>query len=125
MLADSPAFSGFSVDDAEAARTFYADTLGVRTETSENGFLTLRLAGGRDVLVYPSPSHAPASYTVLNFPVPDIEAAVEELRGRGVVFETYAGTPMATDENGIFRGGGPLIAWFKDPAGNTLSVLEQ
>jgi catechol 2,3-dioxygenase-like lactoylglutathione lyase family enzyme len=127
MLADSKAFSGFSVDDPEAARAFYADTLGLRTEVGDNGFLTLKLpgdAGDRDVLVYPSPNHAPASYTVLNFPVADIEAAVEALAARGVQFDTYEGTPMATDDKGIFRKGGPLIAWFHDPAGNTLSVIE-
>ena len=125
MLADSKAFSGFSVDDPEAARTFYADTLGLRTEVSDNGFLTLKLAGDKDVLVYPSPNHAPASYTVLNFPVDDIEAAVDQLTGRGVHFEKYEGTPMSTDEKGIFRKGGPLIAWFRDPAGNTLSVIQE
>jgi len=123
MLADSPAFSGFSVDDLEAARRFYADTLGVRVEDGGPGF-TLRLGAGKNVLVYPSPSHAPASYTVLNFPVTDIEAAVDGLTDRGVAFEKYEGTPMSTDEKGVFRKGGPLIAWFKDPAGNTLSVIE-
>ena len=85
---------------------------------------SLKLAGGKDVLVYPSPNHRPASYTVLNFPVPDIETAVDELAARGVVFEKYPGTPMATDEKGIFRRGGPLIAWFTDPAGNILAVHE-
>jgi catechol 2,3-dioxygenase-like lactoylglutathione lyase family enzyme len=124
MLADSLAFSGFSVDDPEAARAFYADTLGVRTEVADNGFLTLRLAGDKHVLVYPSGNHAPASYTVLNFPVDDIEAAVDELTARGVQFQKYEGTPMSTDDKGIFRKGGPLIAWFQDPAGNTLSVIE-
>src|SRR3954452_21629809 len=125
MLADSKAFSGFSVDDPEAARTFYADTLGLRTEVSDSGFVTLKLAGDKDVLVYPSPNHAPASYTVLNFPVDDIEAAVDQLTGRGVHFEKYEGTQMSTDEKGIFRKGGPLIAWFRDPAGNTLSVIQE
>jgi catechol 2,3-dioxygenase-like lactoylglutathione lyase family enzyme len=125
MLADSPAFSGFSVDDPEAARTFYTDTLGLPVEDRPGGMFALKLAGGRDTLVYPSPNHAPASYTVLNFPVPDIEAAVDELTRRGVVFEKYEGTPMSTDPKGIFRKGGPLIAWFTDPAGNVLSVLEQ
>jgi catechol 2,3-dioxygenase-like lactoylglutathione lyase family enzyme len=125
MLADSEAFSGFSVRDPEAARTFYADTLGLRTEDGNAGMFTLKLAGGRDTLVYPSPNHQPASYTVLNFPVPDIEAAVAELTERGVSFETYAGTEMETDPSGIFRKGGPLIAWFKDPSDNVLSVIEQ
>jgi catechol 2,3-dioxygenase-like lactoylglutathione lyase family enzyme len=124
MLQDSPAFSGFSVDDLDAARAFYGDTLGLRTEDGGPGF-TLHLGGGTDVLVYPSPAHRPGSFTHLNFPVPDIEAAVADLTARGVRFETYEGTGPATDAHGIFRGGGPLIAWFKDPAGNTLSVIEQ
>ncbi len=123
MLEQSKAFSGFSVDDLDAARAFYGDTLGLKVEDGGPGF-HLELAGGTQVLVYPSPGHQAASYTILNFPVPDIEAAVDGLASRGVVFETYAGTPMATDDKGIFRKGGPLIAWFKDPAGNTLSVIE-
>jgi catechol 2,3-dioxygenase-like lactoylglutathione lyase family enzyme len=123
MLEQSKAFSGFSVSDLDAARAFYGDTLGLTVEDGGPGF-HLRLAGGTDVLVYPSPGHQAASYTILNFPVPDIEAAVDGLASRGVAFETYAGTPMATDDKGIFRKGGPLIAWFKDPAGNTLSVIE-
>lgn len=124
MLEQSKAFSGFSVSDLDAARAFYGDTLGLTVEDGGPGF-TLRLAGGTHVLVYPSPSHRPASYTILNFPVADIETAVDALTARGVTFETYAGTPMATDERGVFRGGGPLIAWFNDPAGNTLSVIEE
>lgn len=124
MLADSPAFSGFSVDDPEAARGFYENTLGVRTEAAAGGMFWLKLALGRDVLVYPSPNHRAASYTVLNFPVDDIDAAVADLAGRGVEFEKYDGE-MGTDPSGIFRRGGPLIAWFRDPAGNTLSVLEE
>lgn len=125
MLTDSKAFSGFSVNDPEAARQFYGETLGLPIEDRDAGMFTLKLAGDRDTLVYPSPNHQPGSYTVLNFPVEDIESAVDELAARGVAFETYAGTQMATDDKGIFRGGGPLIAWFKDPAGNTLSVIEQ
>ena len=124
MLADSPAFSGFSVHDPDAAKAFYTDTLGIPVEDRPGGMFTLKLARDRDTLVYPSPNHAPASYTVLNFPVPDIEAAVDELARRGVAFEKYEGTPMATDAKGIFRAGGPLIAWFTDPAANILSVLE-
>jgi catechol 2,3-dioxygenase-like lactoylglutathione lyase family enzyme len=124
MLQDSKAFSGFSVHDLDAARGFYADTLGLNVEDGGPGFF-LKLAGGRDVLVYPSPGHQPGSYTVLNFPVADIDAAVDGLAGRGVVFERYAGTPMETDEKGVFRKGGPLIAWFEDPSGNTLSVIEE
>lgn len=123
MLADSPAFSGFSVNDPQAAKDFYSGTLGLPVEDRPGGMFVLKLAGDRDTLVYPSPSHVPASYTVLNFPVPDIEAAVDELAGRGVVFMTYDQPP--TDERGIMRAGGPLIAWFTDPAGNVLSVLEQ
>ena len=125
MLTHSLAFSGFSVGDPEAARRFYEDALGLRTEDRDGGMFTLKLAGGRDTLVYPSPSHAPASYTVVNFPVEDIEATVAGLAERGVQFEKYEGTPMATDPSGIFRKGGPLIAWFKDPSGNVLSVIEQ
>ena len=91
----------------------------------DGGMFTLKIAGGRDPLVYPSPSHQPASYTVLNFPVEDIEATVAGLTERGVEFEKYEGTQMETDPAGIFRKGGPLIAWFKDPSGNVLSVIEQ
>ena len=128
MLTDSPAFSGFSVDDPARARAFYEDTLGLRvTEVSgaRGSMLRLNLASGADVLVYTKPDHTPAAFTVLNFPVPDVPAAVDELTTRGVTFERYEGTATETDEKGIFRGGGPLIAWFKDPAGNVLSVIQQ
>ena len=118
-LADSPAFSGFSADDIVAARAFYADILGLPV-TETRGMLQLHLAG-RDVLVYPKADHVPATFTVLNFPVPDIEAAVDELVDAGVRFQRYDWT----DERGINRRGGPLIAWFTDPAGNMLSVLQQ
>ncbi len=125
MLQDSKAFSGFAVDDPEAARRFYGETLGLAVEDAgEAGMLTLRLAGDRSVLVYPKPDHTPATFTVLNFPVDDIGAVVDGLTRRGVRFERYEGTEMETDEHGIFRRGGPLIAWFKDPAGNILSVLQ-
>ena len=120
MMSDSVAFSGFSCSDIAAARAFYADVLGL-TVTEANGLLTLHHAGGRETLVYPKADHAPATYTTLNFPVDDIEKAVDELVARGVVFEAYPGL----DERGINRHGGPLIAWFKDPAGNVLSVLQQ
>lgn len=123
MFRDTKAFSGFSVNDVAAARAFYADTLGLDA-TEENGMLTLRIAGGTNVLVYPKDNHEPATYTVLNFPVDDIEAAVDQLTARGVTFERYEGTPLETDPKGIFRGGGPNIAWFTDPAGNVLSVIE-
>ena len=122
MLADSAAFSGFAVDDTDKARAFYEGVLGLRVEAA-HGMLTLHLGSGATVLVYPKPGHQPASFTVLNFPVPDIEAAVDELTRRGVQFQHYENPP--TDERGIMRAGGPLIAWFTDPAGNVLSVLQQ
>jgi predicted enzyme related to lactoylglutathione lyase len=126
LLRDSAAFSGFSVDDLDAARTFYEEVLGLRTsaEPEMGGIMHLHLAGGRDVLVYAKgPGHAPASYTVLNFPVPDIDAAVAALTARGVQFLHYDQPP--TDETGVMRAGGPLIAWFTDPAGNVFSVVEE
>lgn len=123
MFADTDAFSGFAVDDIDRARAFYGDTLGLRT-SEEHGLLTLHLAGGdRPTLVYPSPGFTPASYTILNFPVEEIEAAVDALAARGVTFERY--DAFDQDEKGISRDeGGPPIAWFKDPAGNVLAVLE-
>jgi catechol 2,3-dioxygenase-like lactoylglutathione lyase family enzyme len=123
VLADSPAFSGFAVNDLDAARAFYTDVLGLPVEAGAGGLLTLHLGGGTNVLVYPKPDHTPAGFTVLNFPVPDIEATVDELTSRGVRFEHYENPP--TDERGIMRAGGPLIAWFTDPAGNVFSVLQQ
>jgi catechol 2,3-dioxygenase-like lactoylglutathione lyase family enzyme len=125
MFKNTKAFSGFSVNDIGKAREFYGNTLGL--EVSEgDGMLTLHVAGGTKILVYPKPNHTPASFTILNFPVKDVEAAVSALKERGVRFERYENIPeLKTDEKGIFRGGGPLIAWFKDPAGNVLSVLEQ
>jgi catechol 2,3-dioxygenase-like lactoylglutathione lyase family enzyme len=121
MFADTKAFSGFAVGNIAEAQKFYGETLGLRT-SEHYGLLTLHLAGERDTLVYPRQDHVPATYTILNFPVDDIEAAVDELAGRGVQFERYDG--MAQDARGINRGGGPYIAWFKDPAGNILSVLQ-
>ena len=123
MLGTAKAFSGFSVDDIAAAKDFYGDTLGLDVD-EENGMLALHIAGGGDVLVYPKPDHEPASFTILNFPVEDVEATVDGLKGRGVRFERYEGTEIETDEDGIFRREGPVIAWFKDPAGNVLSVIE-
>jgi predicted enzyme related to lactoylglutathione lyase len=123
MLENSEAFSSFSVNDISGAKDFYGETLGLKVSEA-NDLLTLHLAGGRDIVVYPKEDHAPATFTVLNFQAEDIEATVEGLTERGVVFERYKGTPMETDEKGIFRGEGPLIAWFKDPAGNVLSVIE-
>lgn len=124
MFKDTKAFSGFSVDDVPAAQRFYGETLGLEV-SEDDGMLTLRIAGDTDVLAYPKgDQHEPASFTILNFPVDDIEAAVDGLAARGVEFERYEGTDLETDEKGIFRGGGPPIAWFKDPAGNVLSVLQ-
>jgi len=122
MFANTKAFSGFAVDDIEKAREFYGDTLGIRT-SEQYGLMTLHLAGDRDTLVYPKPDHTPATYTILNFPVDDIDAAVDALVARGVRFERYDGADQ--DERGIFRGEGPYIAWFTDPAGNVLSVLQE
>ena len=124
MLKNTKAFSGFSVDDIAKAKRFYGETLGLSVAESD-GFLTLQLSGGTNVLIYPKPNHTPATFTILNFPVSDIEAAVAWLKDRGVRFERYDDPKLQTDEKGIFRGGGPLIAWFKDPAGNTLSVLQE
>jgi predicted enzyme related to lactoylglutathione lyase len=122
MFGNTKAFSGFAVDDLETAKKFYSETLGLNT-SEQYGLLTLHLAGGRDTLVYPKPDHVPASYTILNFQVDDIDAAVDELVRRGVQLEKYDG--LGQDEEGINRAGGPYIAWFKDPAGNTLSVLQE
>lgn len=122
MLQTTNAFSGFSTNDIDAARRFYGESLGLDV-TEENGMLGLHIADGGDILVYPKDDHAPATYTVLNFPVDDIDNAVDELAERGVAFETYEG--MAQDERGIMREYGPAIAWFKDPAGNVLAVLEE
>jgi catechol 2,3-dioxygenase-like lactoylglutathione lyase family enzyme len=122
MFENTRAFSGFSVDDVPEARKFYGETLGLRV-SEEYGMLSLHIAGERDILVYPKPDHTPATFTILNFPVDDIEKTVDELAERGVRFERY--DDSNTDEKGIYRGQGPLIAWFKDPAGNILSVLQQ
>jgi catechol 2,3-dioxygenase-like lactoylglutathione lyase family enzyme len=122
MFEHSKAFSGFAVDDVQRARRFYGETLGLKTSEAD-GLLTLHLAGNRDTLVYSKPDHTPATYTILNFPVDDIDVAVDELTARGVRFEQYEG--FQQDEKGIARGEGPAIAWFKDPAGNILSVLEE
>ncbi len=122
MLTESKAFSGFAAPDIAAAKEFYGQTLGLRV-TEANGMLTLHLAaesGDRDTLIYPKPDFEPATYTILNFPVDDIDKAVEELAASGVEMTKYPGT----DEHGINRQGGPLIAWFTDPAGNILSVLQ-
>jgi catechol 2,3-dioxygenase-like lactoylglutathione lyase family enzyme len=126
MLADSNAFSGIGVDDFDEAKRFYGETLGLRTtvEDEENGLMTLHLAGDRNTLLYRSFTFSPAGYTILNFEVDDIDAAVDELSSRGVQFEQYNNDEIPQDEKGVMRAGGPFIAWFKDPAGNVLSVLQ-
>ena len=124
MFKDTRAFSGFSVNDLEKAKEFYGQILGLDV-TEANGLLQLHIAGGTTILVYPKENHVPATFTILNFPVSDIERAVDDLTARGVQFEKYNLPGLMTDEKGIARGGGPKIAWFKDPAGNILSVLEQ
>jgi predicted enzyme related to lactoylglutathione lyase len=124
MFKDSNAYSGFSVDDVQRAKEFYGQTLGL--EVSElNDVLELRLGEGAKVLVYPKPNHVPATFTILNFPVDNVEEVVDELTKRGVRFEIYDEGDLKTDERGVFRGEGPKIAWFTDPAGNILSVIEE
>jgi catechol 2,3-dioxygenase-like lactoylglutathione lyase family enzyme len=125
MFANTKAYSGFAVDDLQKALEFYGETLGLKTSVldEENGLMVLHLAGGRDTLVYRKPDFTPATYTILNFQVNDIDKAVDELTARDVPLERYDGFDQ--DEKGISRGGGPNIAWFKDPAGNILSVLEE
>src|SRR5438045_8603406 len=124
MLKHSKAFSGFSAGDIQRAKKFYSETLGLDVSES-HGLLTLRLAGGNDVLIYPKPNHVPATFTVLNFPVKDVDLAVDELAKRGVRFEKYDLPNLKTDKKGIMRGNGPTIAWFKDPAGNILAGIEE
>src|SRR6266516_8037684 len=124
MLENSKEFSGFAANDIQKAKEFYGKTLGLKVSES-HGLLTLHLAGGNNVLIYPKPNHLPAIFTVLNFPVDDVDQAVDELTKHGVRFEIYDSPDIKTDKKGIMRGKGPTIAWFKDPAGNILSVLEQ
>ena len=124
MLKESKAFSGFSANDIQKAKDFYGRTLGLQVSES-HGLLTLQLAGGNKVLIYPKVNHAPATFTVLNFPVENVDESVDELAKRGVRFEIYDESDIKTDEKGIMRGNGPAIAWFKDPAGNVLSVIEE
>jgi predicted enzyme related to lactoylglutathione lyase len=123
MLKDVKAFSGFSVNDLQQAKEFYGQTLGLDVSEA-HGLLTLHIAGGSNILMYPKENHTPATFTILNFPVANIEQTVDDLVKRGVHFESYNEGDLVTDEKGIFRGGGPKIAWFKDPSGNILSVLE-
>ena len=124
MFKDSKAFSGFAVKDLDAARTFYGETLGVDARSGPMGMLELHLASGAVVLVYPKEDHEAGNYTILNFPVSDVDAAVERLTGAGVQMEHY-GPDFGQDEKGISRGNGPTIAWFKDPSGNIISVLDE
>ncbi len=122
MFRETKAFGGFSVDDIPEARKFYEETLGLDV-TEEFGMLTLHIHEGGHIMIYPKENHTPATYTILNFPVEDIGRAVDQLSDHGVTFERYEG--FAQDEKGIVRGDeGPAIAWFTDPAGNILSVLE-
>ena len=123
MLQNSKAFSGFAVDDLQKAKEFYGRILGLNVSES-HGLLHLHLAGGCTVLVYPKANHSPATFTILNFPVNDVDVAVDELTKRGVRFEIYDEGGLKTDNRGVFRGRGPVIAWFKDPAGNILSLIE-
>lgn len=128
MLKHSKAFSGFSVDDLGKAKAFYGEVLGLDVADNPVGILELHIAGSNNILVYPKPDHEPASFTILNFPVEDIDEAVDALRAKGVSFEQYEGE-IKTDEKGVFRGAvqaeGPNIAWFRDPAGNILSIIEE
>ena len=127
MLKESKAFSGFSVNDIDKAKQFYEETLGLQVDKMEEmgGLLTIHINGnGNNILVYPKPNHEPATFTILNFPVTNIEETVKELKAKGVKFESYDSEYLKTDDDNINRSGGPKIAWFKDPAGNILSVLE-
>jgi catechol 2,3-dioxygenase-like lactoylglutathione lyase family enzyme len=123
MFGQNEAYSGFSVNDIEAAKQFYGSKLGMKV-TEEFGMLFIEIANGSRVLLYPKDNHEPATFTVLNFPVSDVDAAVDELVGLGIEFEHYDFDELKTDEKGIFRDAGPTVAWFKDPAGNILSVIE-
>jgi catechol 2,3-dioxygenase-like lactoylglutathione lyase family enzyme len=125
MLKTNNAFSSFSVNDIAKAKEFYGQTLGLEILGGPEGTLVLQLPGGTKTLMYPKANHQAATFTVLNFPVPSVEKAVDDLTKRGVRFEIYNEPSLKTDQRGIFRGAGPVIAWFKDPAGNILSVLEQ
>lgn len=126
MFSTDQAFSGFAVDDIPAARAFYGDVLGVDVRTNEMGFLDLHFANGHSVFVYGKEVHEPASFTILNFPVADIDAAMRDLRAKGVETKIYADDELATDDLGIARGmgGGPDIGWIRDPAGNVLAIIQ-
>ncbi len=124
MFKHAKPFSGFSVNDLEEARKFYQDTLELDVSDAPMDQLELRLDDDTRVFVYEKPNHEPATFTILNFPVDDVDRAVDELADRGVKFEVYKDGEIATDGKGVHRAGGPKIAWFKDPAGNYLSILE-
>jgi len=124
MLNPNKAFSSFSVNDIQKAKEFYGKKLGIEVSGGPEGTLVLNLASGTKALMYPKPNHQPATFTILNFPVDSVEKTVDELNQRGVQFEIYNEPNLKTDARGISRGNGPTIAWFKDPAGNILSVLE-
>ena len=124
MFTHTPAFSSFAVNDTQMAKIFYTKTLGLEVTDGMQGTLNIHLAGDTKVLVYPKPSHVPATHTVLNFPVTNIEKAINTLKKSGIQMEIYDEPEFKTDEKGIFRAGGPLIAWFKDPSGNIFSVLQ-
>ena len=124
MFKNTKAFSSFSVNDIQAAKKFYTTVLGLDVVDNPMGLIELKIAGANNIIVYPKPNHVPATFTILNFPVDDIDTAVDALTEKGILFEQYEGQ-IKTDEKGIYRGSrGPRIAWFKDPAGNILSVLE-
>jgi catechol 2,3-dioxygenase-like lactoylglutathione lyase family enzyme len=127
MFKDSKAFSSFSVNNLADAKAFYSDTLGLQVTANPMGVIELHIAGSSNVMLYPKDDHQPATFTVLNFLAPNIDDAVDALLAKGVVFEHYTGEGVNTDEKGIVRGNGrgPNIAWFKDPAGNILSVIEE
>ncbi|AXG73281.1 VOC family protein [Flavobacterium arcticum] len=126
MVNKSKAFSSFSVDDIVKAREFYTNVLGLTVkEGGMEGILELYIKESNPVIIYPKPNHEPASFTILNFPVPDIEEAVSSLKDKGVIFESYDYKELKTESNNIFRGDGPHIAWFKDPAGNILSIIQE
>jgi len=124
MIDTGKAFSGFSVNDISKTKEFYAKTLGMKVKEGEMGILQITISHGGTVIVYPKPNHVPAEFTILNFPVSNIDEAVDELTKRGVTFLQYDFGTIKTDQKGIMRGNGPDIAWFTDPAGNILSVIE-
>jgi catechol 2,3-dioxygenase-like lactoylglutathione lyase family enzyme len=125
MFTPVRAFSGFSVDDIDAARSFYSEKLGLTVTDDEMGFIRIILPGGADVLAYPKPDHSPASFTILNFVVPDVDTAVHDLNGKGIQTKIYDDPDLPTDDRGVMRDNGPMIAWFRDPAGNVLSVIAE